>query len=126
MFRTALQECKAAVQAAITRVEIDGPSFDRFMEEFAGDFSSVLSNSKGRAIWRRDGRSVRHLARYIGTIAEFYAAAAVPREKVGMKHLRRALSIVQPECHLPSPAAAAMQRDYLCRHVSANWQDEDE
>ena len=117
LFRTALSQCKEEIRRAIRpEVPVDEKALDDFLELFVADFSELLSNPRGEAIWRRDGDRVRHLGRYIGTLAEFYAVAAGEVQTVARKQLMRALMVIQPECKLRAVPEGAERQDY-CSHI---------
>ena len=113
LFRTALAECRQEIRQAIDpQIPVDEGALDAFMELFVADFSGLMSNPRGEAVWRRDGRHVRRLGRYIGTIAEFYAVAGTDTETIGRKHLLKALRVVQPECKLRAAQDGSERQEY--------------
>jgi hypothetical protein len=120
LFRAALKECRDEIRRAIgSDVTVDERGLDEFLELFVADFSSLLSNPRGDAIWRRDGRHVRRLGRYIGTLAEFYAVAAGNGQTVDHRHFMKALRIVQPECKLRASGENTERQEY-CKKVIVN------
>lgn len=116
LFREAMSQFKTEIRTAITDVPVDQADLDDFIELFATDFAEILANDDGPAIWRRDGRRVRRLGRYLGTLAEFFAVARVLDETVTRKHLMRALRIMQPECKLRAKHPSGERKDF-CQNV---------
>jgi hypothetical protein len=100
LFRVALNAFADEVRNAITRVSILQPETNDFLDEFAADFSARLSGDDGPVIWRADRTNLLALGRYLGTLAEFYAAAGGTLEPVGEVHLRMALEVIKPKCKL--------------------------
>lgn len=119
LFRTAMEECKQELRKAIGEIPIVEPDLDSFAQLFVADFSELLSNQRGEAIWRRDGARVRRLGRYLGTLAQFYAVASGEDQPVSRHHLMKALQVIQPDCKLRVVPEGAERQDY-CRHVIIN------
>jgi hypothetical protein len=115
-FRDALALFKERIQGAIRNV--NQGELDAFVEEFAGDFATMLSVSNGDAIWRRDGARIQELGRYLGTFAEFFATAEGGRDAVVRNpHLKDALRVISPRCAIDAEEGSA-ERGRYCRSVS--------
>jgi hypothetical protein len=121
LFRRALNQFQDKIRAAITRVGIDDGMLRDFVDEFASAFAQLLIGHEGESVWRRDGKDVRELGRYLGTMAEMFAVTeAMPGHPipVEVRHLRKALAVIKPICKLPLPASALVQRHEYCAGVS--------
>jgi hypothetical protein len=117
-FRAALNQFGAAIREAITEVDVEEAELAEFVELFASDFDEILGGDRGEAIWRRDGKAVRRLGRYVGTLAEFFAVAPVEKTTVGTAQLMKAMAVIQPECKLRAAKVGADERQEYCRQVT--------
>lgn len=123
-FRECLEACREVVRRSITRVPIEPGALEKFAEEFAGDFSMILTPDLGRDRWEGDGGDdkgmgphVQYLATVLGMLAEFYALRKPPkREAVGEQHLRWAISVIKTACELRLPKST--KRFIFCEAVT--------
>lgn len=116
-FRDALEDFRSWIEDA-AQIPIDPDDLEQFIERFAFDFAESLSHDRGDAVWRRDRRRVRNLARYLGTIAEMQATGGRGATAViGEQELLLAFKAVQPHCGVPDTNPATPNRGKYCSAV---------
>ncbi|WP_291980647.1 hypothetical protein [Luteitalea sp.] len=117
-FRIALEEFRTWIEDA-AQVPIEPEPLERFIELFAFDFAESLSHDRGDAVWRRDRRRLRNLARYLATIAEMHATGGRgATATIGEDELIAAFKIVKPHCGVAETNPATPSRGKYCSAVN--------
>ena len=119
-FREALEQFRTWIEDA-AQVPINPDALEQFVELFAADFAISLSHPRGDAVWRRDRRRLRNLARYLATIAEMHATGGRGATAViGEPELILAFTDVRPHCSVEETNPAEPTRGKYCSGVDVS------